>query len=187
MKYALVGEAFGAEEERESAEQGHPVPFVGQAGQILNSGLAAAGIRRSECLITNVFNLRPPGNKIKSLMVKKQNGAGGYRALRPGSYLDPKLIPELDRLHRELTEAKPDVIVALGAVPLWALTGSGALGPHRGHLHLPQRLDQHRLEYPMIPTYHPARILRQYHLKSSMVGDLVKAREFVDGDRKSVV
>ena len=57
MKYALVGDYWGADEERESKRLGRPSPFVGAAGEILNSALAAAGLLRSECLITNVFNI----------------------------------------------------------------------------------------------------------------------------------
>lgn len=172
--YALVGEAWGAEEEAKSRQTGTPSPFVGQAGQILNSCLAAAGIRRSDCLVTNVFNLRPTGNKLKSIMVPKARGAGGFNALRPGQYLDPLLVPELHRLYGEIRDAKPKIIVALGATALWGLAGTGALGTHRGHFHRWEGI-------PMIPTYHPARILRQYHLKPSLIGDLAKAREYVEG------
>ena len=174
MKFALVGEAHGAEEEIESKRLGTPTPFVGQAGQILNSCLAAAGIKRSDCLVTNTFNLRPTGNKIKTIMVPKAKGAAGYPPLRAGQYLDPLLVPEITRLHGELRYAEPKIIVCLGATALWALCGTGALGPHRGHLHWWEG-------YPMIPTYHPARILRQYHFKPSLIGDLVKAREYVEG------
>ena len=66
-KIALVGEAWGEQEERER------VPFVGPAGWQLNSMLRDAGIRRDECLLTNVFNLRPrPNNKIDNLCSPKR-------------------------------------------------------------------------------------------------------------------
>lgn len=172
--YALVGEAWGADEERESKRLGRPIPFVGMAGQILNSALSAAGIKRDDCLITNVFNLRPPSNKLKSIMVSKAKGAQGWPALRNGQYLDPNLVPELERLYKELRDANPKIIIALGATPLWALCGSGALNTHRGHLHYWDKI-------PMIPTYHPARVLRQYHFKQSLIHDLFKAKEFVSG------
>ena len=50
---ALIGEAWGAEEERAGR------PFVGMAGWQLDQLLKAAGIHRSQCHVTNVFNLRP--------------------------------------------------------------------------------------------------------------------------------
>lgn len=177
MKYALIGEAFGSEEEAESKRLGRPAPFVGQAGLILNSCLARAGITREECLITNVFNFRPPNNKIKSIFVTKKNGLPGWPPLKAGAYLDPVLLPELERLYSELRKCKPKVIICLGGTALWALEGASALGPHRGHLHWWEN-------YPMIPTYHPARILREYHLKHSLMNDLIKAKNFVDGDLK---
>lgn len=174
--YALVGEAWGADEEIESKRLGRPSPFVGSAGQILNSCLRAAGIdRASECLITNVFNLRPPDNKLKAIMVPKAKGIKEFPAFRPGQYLDPALFPEIERLYNELETAGPKVIVCLGGVALWALMGSSSMGSRRGHLHYWHNI-------PMIPTYHPARILRQYHLKRSLIGDLTKARELANGE-----
>ncbi len=53
----LVGEAPGAEEDREG------LPFVGRSGQLLNRMLAAIGIARSEVYIANVIPWRPPGNR----------------------------------------------------------------------------------------------------------------------------
>ena len=55
---ALIGESPGEDEERLRE------PFVGRAGQILNTILTDAGLKRSECFIGNVSRYRPPGNKI---------------------------------------------------------------------------------------------------------------------------
>src|SRR5262249_50865466 len=53
----IVGEAPGAEEDRTGK------PFVGRAGQLLDSMLAAIGLDRQGALITNVIYWRPPGNR----------------------------------------------------------------------------------------------------------------------------
>ncbi len=53
----LVGEAPGAEEDREG------VPFVGRSGKLLDRMLAAVGLARSDCYIANVIPWRPPGNR----------------------------------------------------------------------------------------------------------------------------
>jgi uracil-DNA glycosylase family 4 len=50
---AIVGEAWGEQEERARA------PFVGASGYELTRMLDEAGIRRADCFLTNVFNLRP--------------------------------------------------------------------------------------------------------------------------------
>src|SRR5262249_9545846 len=51
----IVGEAWGVDELKQQA------PFVGYSGHELTHMLAEAGISRTECYLTNVFNLHPPG------------------------------------------------------------------------------------------------------------------------------
>ena len=53
----LVGEAPGMEEDRRG------VPFVGPAGRLLDKMLAAIGMDRSACYVTNILPWRPPGNR----------------------------------------------------------------------------------------------------------------------------
>src|SRR6266850_5640969 len=60
----LVGEAPGAQEEAEG------IPFVGESGKELNRMLQEAGITRSECFVTNVCRVRPPGNDINHFIAK---------------------------------------------------------------------------------------------------------------------
>src|SRR3990172_6789608 len=57
----LVGEAPGAEEEKEGR------PFVGAAGRVLDNCLSAAGLTRDDVYITNVNRCRPPGNRTPHL------------------------------------------------------------------------------------------------------------------------
>lgn len=169
LRLAIIGEAYGAEEEIANKA------FVGQSGRLLNSLLSALGINRNECLITNVFNFRPPGNKIKKILVKKDEGAPGIPSLYQ-KYLPPDLLHCLDELKEAIRAFKPDGIIALGAVALWGLTGSYKLAAHRGHYHEYEGI-------PMIPTYHPARVLRSYFLKVSLAADLEKAKALASGAR----
>ena len=56
-EWLIVGEAPGAEEDRQGE------PFVGRAGQLLNSMLRAIGLAREQVYIANVLKCRPPGNR----------------------------------------------------------------------------------------------------------------------------
>jgi DNA polymerase len=56
-KWLVVGEAPGAEEDRQGE------PFVGRAGQLLNAMLRAIGLAREQIFIANVLKCRPPGNR----------------------------------------------------------------------------------------------------------------------------
>ncbi len=129
----FIGEAPGAEEDRQGK------PFVGRAGQLLDKMLAAIGLdRRTNAYITNVLNWRPPGNR------------------------DPS--PEeaaicLPFLRRHIELVAPEVIVLLGATAV-----RHVLGRTDGIM----RVRGAWLEYyaagkmvPVMPTLHPAYLLRQ--------------------------
>lgn len=163
MQIALVGEAWGADEERERK------PFVGASGRLLNAMLAQVGISRKECLVTNVFNLRPYRNDVKTLCGPKAEGIPGLPPLAPGKYVKAEYGGEILRLHDELRKAKPNVIVALGASAAWATLGTSGIRKIRGAA-APSPFGK------VLPTYHPAAVLREWTLRPILLADLMKAR-----------
>ena len=165
-KIALVGEAWGAEEERQRT------PFVGAAGYELTRMLEEAGIRRSDCFITNVFNLRPANNEIENICCTKKDDRSGLPALRAGKYLRHEFLPELDRLRNELSTLQPNVVVAFGNTAAWALLLNSGISKIRGTV----ASDRIGLGLKVLPTYHPAAILRQWELRAVTVLDLAKAK-----------
>lgn len=167
MKMALIGEAWGEVEERERTA------FVGPTGHELNRMLSEVGIRRIDCLLTNVFNLRPPGNKIEALCGFKHEGIPGYPAISKGGYIRKEYAKELDRLADELEEANPNVVVCLGNTAMWAMLGKTYISKLRGVV----QLSSHTIEgFKILPTYHPAAIFRQWSLRPITVLDLMKAK-----------
>lgn len=174
---ALVGEAWG------EAEAKLRMPFVGPAGYELNGQLEDAGINRRECFITNVFNLKPePSNDIKNLCCSKREETLGWPPITAGNYLREEYASEIARLSEEILQLKPNIIVALGGTALWALTGSGGISKNRGALCYTNFLGRaskqeeilHRIK--VLPTFHPAAIMRQYELRPIAVADLMKAK-----------
>lgn len=123
---AIIGEAWGAEEEKEQCA------FVGTSGWLLTKMLEEVGIARADCFLTNVINARPPGNKIEAFCGDKKYGIPGYPALAKGKYLARKFEKELIRLGDELADVNPNLVVAVGNTPLWALTGKTAISKNRG-------------------------------------------------------
>lgn len=166
FKIALIGEAYGAEEERAKS------PFVGPAGYQLNSLLDEAGIRRADCFISNVFNLKPVNNDIETLCVSKREDTLGLPPLRPAKYLAPQYLPELQRLERELREVSPNIVVALGNTAAWALLRNAGISKIRGAVTTSTLVPRLKV----LPTYHPAAILRQWDLRPVTVLDLMKAK-----------
>jgi len=162
----ILGEAYG---EREEAEG---LPFVGASGYELTRMLDAAGIHKADCHLTNVLNLRPPGNKIEALCGTKAEGIPGFPAIAKAKYLRAEFQPELERLSNELIDHDPNLILCLGNTALWALTGQTGVKKRRGTT----SVSTHTVSgYKLLATYHPAAVLRQWELRPVTIIDLMKA------------
>jgi DNA polymerase len=178
-KIAFVGEAFGAEEDRVGQ------PFVGAAGRLLAKLCASASIDIEECFLTNVIAARPyelrGALRIKSnVFAKLCMGAKPieetYSLTRIGQhgYLRPEFVGEIERLHDELATVRPNVIVALGAIALWGLTGFVDIGKRRGALGSTSIAGRN---VKLLPTYHPAYLLRGGWADApTVISDLIKAK-----------
>jgi len=155
-KIMLVGEAPGKEEDIKQE------PFVGMAGQILNSMMNQVGLIRNNCWITNVVKHRPDGNRIDPLFVDSKNT---IPTAEMQSYLDELAI--------EIKDVNPNIIVALGRTALWALTSEVAIMKFRGSI-MPCTLVE---GYKVLPTIHPAAVARQWSPWRQIVPvDLQKAQ-----------
>lgn len=175
-KIALVGEAPGQSEELTGR------PFVGSAGQELTRMLGDAGIVRSQCFLTNVFTKRPQDNKIENfccskLEIKAIVGPELYKHYKyPGllanNYVRPEHLCELVRLKEELELVKPNLVVALGNTALWALCGVTGITKVRGTLVESSLVPGLKV----LPTFHPANILREWSNRIVAVADLIKAK-----------
>ncbi|HVN99039.1 MAG TPA: uracil-DNA glycosylase [Steroidobacteraceae bacterium] len=125
----VVGEAPGADEDRQGE------PFVGRAGQLLNSMLRAMRSPRQTVYIANVLKCRPPGNR------------------------DPA--PEevrccLPYLQRQIDLIAPRLMLAVGRIAAQSLLATDTpIGKLRGVVH---RFGAQGT--PLIVTYHPAYLLR---------------------------
>jgi DNA polymerase len=144
----LIGEAPGRDEDRIGK------PFVGRAGQLLDKMLASIGLdRKTNAYITNVINWRPPDNR------------------------DPT--PEeaascLPFLRRHIELANPGVIILLGAVAArHVVGGSEGIMKLRGRW-MEYRVGDHMV--PLMPTLHPAYLLRQPAHKKLAWRDLQAVR-----------
>lgn len=136
----FVGEAPGAEEDRTGR------PFVGRAGQLLERMITAMGLRREQVYITNVLKTRPPGNATPTL--------DEARICAPYLFEQIRIIC-------------PEVIVTLGLpATRLLLETTESMGRLRGRwasfgpiMTLGGQIDE---AIPVMPTYHPAFLLRSY-------------------------
>lgn len=164
---AIVGEAWG---EQEALVQ---QPFIGSAGRELTSLLREAGIDRRQCFLTNVFNLRPEDNKIEALCGDKATVGPGYAhpPISMGKYIRPEYLPHLERLSQELLAVKPNLVLALGNTACWAVLGTTKITAIRGTI-APSALPP---GLKVLPTFHPAYVLRNWASRPIVAADLIKA------------
>lgn len=168
-KIMIVGEAFGETEERTG------VPFSGNSGAELNRMLHEAGIMRAECYCTNVINARPLHNDITNWIPELKSKITGRMVPVRDKFVEPIVAEGIAQLRTEISLVKPKVVVALGGTALWALTGNESIVKWRGSL-----LDSEG--YRVVPTYHPAAILRMWEWRAVALLDLKRAcRELRSG------
>ncbi|CAK0777699.1 uracil-DNA glycosylase [Gammaproteobacteria bacterium] len=163
----VIGEAPGAEEERQGK------PFVGASGHELTRMLHEAGISRSECFVTNVCRERPFANDITNFIAKaKKDQTSDHIQLRD-KWVKRPIVSGYNLLLQEIEMVKPGLIITLGNVPLWALTGIWGITKWRGSM-----LRTSDSNIRLVPTYHPAAILRQWDWRAIAVHDLRRAAKY---------
>jgi DNA polymerase len=129
-------------------------PFVGRAGQLLTKIIEAINLKREDVYIANVIKCRPPGN----------------RAPEPDEVAtcEPFLFRQIDAI-------RPRIIVALGTHAAHALLKIDTpISKIRGRVH------DFRGGIKLIPTFHPAFLLRSPERKRDVWEDMKKVRALLD-------
>lgn len=121
---------------------------------------------------TNVFMSHPPRNDLEFFCGPKASGILGYPALTGSKYVRVEFEPELDRLADEILSHDPNLVVCLGNSALWALAGRTGITKLRGTTLLSTHT---AADFKLLPTYHPAAVLRQWDLRPTVIADLMKA------------
>ena len=165
----LVGEAPGKTEEEEGR------PFVGASGQLLDHFLKLAHIKRSDCSLANVFNLRPEDNKILNFCGPNWKG-NPLPYLERGHYVQPQYLDHLDILAETIKLVSPNLIIGLGNTACWALLHKTGIGSLRGYV------TKTFFGTKFLPTYHPAAVMRNYQLFPTVAEDFKKAKRHANPD-----
>ncbi len=129
------------------------VPFVGAAGQLLTKMIEAMGLRREQVYICNVLKDRPPGNRTPL--------PEEVEACRP--FLD-----------EQLAIVQPNIICVLGAVAARTL-----LGPHVSITKIRGQVCDYQ-GIPLVPTFHPAYLLRNPSVKRLAWADLKRVKQLLE-------
>jgi uracil-DNA glycosylase len=197
-RIVVVGEAPGADEDRAGK------PFMGVSGKELDRMLTDAGILewsqahgpngpypvpdydKTSIYFTNVTLIRPPDNDINAWV--QRPGKSGHAKRKKGKnptpdhwveyrgwLVEPHVAEDARRLIEEIKAIKPNVVIALGNTPFWALCKEGIIGKvgvWRGSSLISDSIDGLKV----IPAYHPAFILRQWQHRRITVQDFRRAK-----------
>jgi DNA polymerase len=149
-KIMLIGEAPGADEDRLGK------PFVGQSGKLLDKMLGFINLDRSKIYITNIVPWRPPGN-------------------RQPSKEEIDLYLPFVRKHIEIIE--PKIIILLGSVSAKSILNvSDGITKLRGKWY-DYKINNKKIVANVIPTFHPAYLLRSPGQKEKVWEDLRKIQQ----------
>lgn len=165
----LVGEAPGAEEERLGQ------PFIGSSGQELDRMLTEGGFNRADCFTTNVCRLRPPGNDMSEWIARTKKQPTGMVRWKD-VWANPAVAVGYQLLEKEIAAVQPSLIIPFGNTSMYALTGKWGITDWRGS----QLVGERGLK--ILPTYHPAAILRQWSWRSTVIADLQRAKRWLESD-----
>ncbi len=153
---AFVGEGPGADEDAQG------VAFIGRAGQLLTRMIAAMTLTRDQVYICNIVKCRPPGNRTPT---------------------EDEMQTCAPFLYRQLAVLRPKVIVALGRPATQTLLASKMpISKLRGQFHdfPPPVLAQAGLPATkLMPTFHPAYLLRNPAAKTDAWDDLKQVMSFL--------
>jgi DNA polymerase len=148
----FIGEGPGADEDASGR------PFVGRAGQLLTKMIEAIDLKREDVYIANVVKSRPPGNRAPE--------ADEVKACIPF-------------LYRQIATIHPKLIVALGNPAMQALLDTKVgITKMRGEFQSYKRIPG----IWVMPTFHPAYLLRSPDKKREAWEDLKKIRSFLRGE-----
>jgi len=127
-------------------EDAQGLPFVGKAGQLLDRMIEAMGLGRDEVYVCNIVKCRPPDN----------------RKPEPD-----EMAACMPYLNEQLELIAPRVIVALGATAV-----QGLLGTSEGIMRMRGKWKSYRGQIDVMPTFHPAYLLRTPAAKREVWDDL---------------
>lgn len=169
----VVGEAPTADDLQQHQ------PFSGAPGVELSLMLGEAGLQRSNLFLTNVARSRPPGGDPNNWLAstKAEETAllakGGIKY--NGRVIALELYEGIALLRAEIERVRPKLIIALGTISCWVLTGEWSVSNWRGSNLVASLSSEWRPA--CVPTYTPAGVLRQWSLRRVVVQDLRRARD----------
>jgi DNA polymerase-1 len=132
--------------------------------------LHEVGIMRSECYTTYACKERPPGGQIGEFVALKKKDIGPYHQAIRGLYCTPQIHHGIRSLETEIEMVQPNIIIAMGNLAMWALTGHWSVLKWRGSQLMTDK------GVKVIPTLTPGAVIREWPQRAVVLSDLRRVK-----------
>ncbi len=153
--------------------------MVGSTGKMFHKMCEILDVDVENCLLTYALAQKPAQENPAHFFLNKKSYQSSikekkWRSKYPVNgfgFLKEEYESELERLENELNACNPNIIIAMGSLALWALTGLDKIGTYRGTI-LRSNLTG---ETKVLPTFSPSAVVRNYDFRPIVLADIKKA------------
>lgn len=161
--------------------------MVGSTGKMFHKMCEILELNVDNCLLTHALAQKPAQENPAHFFINKKNynkfsKESKWRSKYPVNgfgFLKQEYESELERLQNELNACKPNIIIAMGSLALWALTGLDKIGTYRGTILKSDLTGGTKV----MPTFSPSAVIRNYDFRPIVLADIKKAVEESDTDK----
>jgi uracil-DNA glycosylase len=166
MDLLVVGECLSNKDEGQ--------PFHDGNGKMFKSMLRQVGIDPRQTMFLNVFLETPPSRgNVLGFFGPKATSKTGVRMLKAKTYIQEQHWCHVERIRELVAHHKPNLVLAVGEVAMWALTSETSIDQARGRVCTGMKLIP---EQKVLPCYSPRTVQIEYPKRPILLADLTKAR-----------
>jgi uracil-DNA glycosylase len=155
--------------------------MVGSTGKMFHKMCEILELNVENCLLTHALAQKPAQENPAHFFMNKKNYSkfskeNKWRSKYPVNgfgFLKPEYEGELERLQNELNACAPNIIIAMGSLALWALTGLDKIGTYRGTILKSDLTGGTKV----MPTFSPSAVIRNFDFRPIVLADIKKAVE----------
>lgn len=158
------------------ADRSAGFPLSDYPGKLFFDILSRKGLLKGSCFITTILDKPAVDDDISGHLSKRKTCPGADWRNVNGQWVSPELGAGLERVQGELERVKPRLVLTLGELALWGLTGSSGVSRWRG-----SRLGLPQWPFTILPLLNP-RILQRDPTASTLFQiDLARAKAIFEG------
>ena len=155
--------------------------MVGSTGKMFHKMCEILELNVENCLLTHALAQKPAQENPAHFFMNKKNYSkfskeNKWRSKYPVNgfgFLKTEYEGELERLQNELNACAPNIIIAMGSLALWALTGLDKIGTYRGTILKSDLTGGTKV----MPTFSPSAVIRNFDFRPIVLADIKKAVE----------